>query len=458
MSISFLLQVFGENPDEPAIVWKDQQYTYDWLLDRIEYWGNELITKGVDRGSVVVLEGDFSPNSIGLFLALIQHDCVIVPLANSETQQREQFRTIARGQVAVTIDQNDDAEFTTLDGDGQHPLYDILREEQRAGLVVFSSGSTGESKATVHDLLLLIDKFKVRRRKFRSVAFLLFDHLGGINTILYSLSNGGCLVVVGQRSPDTVLAAVEAHQVDLLPISPTFINLILLSGSYENRDLSSLKIVSYGTEPMPTSTLVRFHELFPEIELQQTYGLSELGVLRSKSRSSDSLWVKVGGDEFQTRVIDGVLQIKADSAMLGYLNAPSPFTEDGWFDTGDSVEVDGEYFRFQGRQSELISVGGQKVHPSEIESVIQEMEEVAEATVYAEPNPIIGNIVCAKVRVHDWVDEKSFPTKLKKFCRAALPSYKVPIRVIVDDQEQTSSRFKKIRRQAASNKSDQGNA
>ena len=96
---------------------------------------------------------------------------------------------------------------------------------------------------------------------------------------------------------------------------------------------------------MPESTLKRFNQLFPDIKLLQTYGLSEVGILRSKSKSSDSLWVKVGGEEFETRVIDGMLEIKAKSAMLGYLNAPSPFTEDGWFKTWDAVEVEGEYIK-----------------------------------------------------------------------------------------------------------------
>ena len=96
-------------------------------------------------------------------------------------------------------------------------------------------------------------------------------------------------------------------------------------------------MVTYGTEAMPESTLKRFHEILPEVKLLQTYGLSEIGIMRSKSLSSDSLWVKIGGEDFQTRVVDGLLEIKAKSAMLGYLNAPSPFTEDGWFKTGDEV-------------------------------------------------------------------------------------------------------------------------
>src|SRR5947208_15436491 len=114
---------------------------------------------------------------------------------------------------------------------------------------------------------------------------------------------------------------------------------------------------------MPASTLTGLRKVFLHVEVRQTYGLIELGVLRAKSQSSDSLWVKVGGEGYDLRVVDGILHIKADSAMLGYLNAPSPFSEDGYFITGDRVELDGEYMRFLGRESELINVGGQKVFP-----------------------------------------------------------------------------------------------
>src|SRR5258708_40192880 len=102
---------------------------------------------------------------------------------------------------------------------------------------------------------------------------------------------------------------------------------------------------------MRESTLKGFHELFPKIRLLQTYGLSEVGILRSSSRSSDSLWVKIGGDGFRTRVVDGVLEIKARSAMLGYPNAGTPFTPDGWVKTGAAGVGDAEDFRIFGGET-----------------------------------------------------------------------------------------------------------
>ncbi len=86
----------------------------------------------------------------------------------------------------------------------------------------------------------------------------------------------------------------------------------------------------------------------PHVDLKQTYGLSEVGILPTRSRDRDSLWLKLGGDDIGTRVIDGELWIRVPEGMLGYLNHPSPFTEDGWFNTHDAVEVDGDYVRILG--------------------------------------------------------------------------------------------------------------
>jgi acyl-CoA synthetase (AMP-forming)/AMP-acid ligase II len=146
-------------------------------------------------------------------------------------------------------------------------------------------------------------------------------------------------------------------------------------------------------------------------------------------------------------VVDGILQIKAQSAMLGYLNASNPFTADGWFNTGDSVEVDGEYIKILGRKSEIITVGGEKVYPAEVESVIQEVRGVAEVTVYGEVNLIMGHLVCAKIRLVDGldVDRGAFLHRLKLHCRERMQAFKVPTRLRLEDGEQYSARFKKMR-------------
>jgi long-chain acyl-CoA synthetase len=445
MFIDFLLNIFKENKHKDAIVWQDRIYNYEWLLEQTLFWLNDLQKKNFKAGQVSIIEADFSPNSIALFLALVENACIVVPLTTSVRDKKEEFITIAEGEVALAVDQNDQVTLVDLGNSASHEFYQELRKRGHPGLVLFSSGSTGKSKATVHDFTGILEKFKKPGKSLRTVAFLLYDHIGGINTIFYTLSNAGCLVTLEDRSTDAVLSAVAKYQVELLPTSPTFINLILLSEAYQRHDLSSLQLVTYGTEPMPESTLARFHQLFPGIRLQQTYGLSEVGILRSQSKESASLWVKIGGEGFQTRVVDGILQIKARSAMLGYLNAPSPFTADGWFITGDSVETDDEYLKILGRKSEIINVGGQKVYPAEVESVIQELDNVMEVTVYGEKNPIVGSIVCAKVRLTREENPKEFSLRLKQHCNVRLQQYQIPIKIKLVHEIQHSGRFKKVR-------------
>jgi acyl-CoA synthetase (AMP-forming)/AMP-acid ligase II len=448
MSLDFLLDTWRAYKNDDAIVWHDQPYSYAWLLDRLVFWNDKLSAEELARGTVTILHGDFSPNAVALFLALTAHGCILVPITGPRNQRTASLLDIAQGEVCVTLDENDDVKLQKLECKSRHRLYEELRNRNHPGLVLFSSGSTGEPKAAVHDLIPLLEKFKVRRHRLRTISFLLYDHIGGINTMLYTLANGGCLVTLHDRSPDAVLQAVQNHRVELLPTSPTFLNLMLLSESYRRYDLSSLQTITYGTEPMSDPVLKRLHKLFPQVTLRQTYGLSEVGILRSKSSSSDSLWIKVGGEGYETRVVDSILEIRAKSAMLGYLNSPTPFTADGWFSTGDAVEVNGEYLRILGRQSEQINVGGEKVYPTEVENVILELPSVADVTVHAEKNAITGEVVCADVTPATNVSEtdREFVAKIKQHCRNKLERYKVPVKINIVADSAYSDRFKKVRR------------
>jgi acyl-CoA synthetase (AMP-forming)/AMP-acid ligase II len=197
---------------------------------------------------------------------------------------------------------------------------------------------------------------------------------------------------------------------------------------------------------MPASTLDRVRAQFPQVKLQQTYGLSEVGVLRSKSRDDGSLWVRIGGEGFQTRIEDDILWIKSDFAMVGYLNAPSEFDANGWFNTQDRVEVDGEYFRILGRVTDLINVGGQKVYPTEVEDQILPLPNVLDVAVYGEAHNLLGQIVVAKVRLESPEPVDELKKRIRAACHGKLASYKIPAKVVISETELYTSRHKKCRR------------
>ncbi len=440
-----MLDRFREGADGDAIVWRDTPYRYDWLLEAVQKWRARLESDGLPIGSVVSLEADFSPNAVAALLALIEHRCTVVPLTSSVEAKKPEFRAIAEVEATVALTETDEAVSALTSTVARHPTLRTLKQRGHPGLILFSSGSTGRNKAAVHDFVPLLKKFTVPRHSKRTLAFLLFDHIGGVNTLLYTLSNTGCVVTVHDRSPDAVCAAIERFGVQILPTSPTFINLLLVSEADRRHDLSGLELITYGTEVMPETTLRRLRNVLPDVRLLQTYGLSEVGILRSKSKSSDSLWVKIGGEGFETRVVRDLLEIKAKSAMLGYLNAPSPFTADGWFQTGDAVEVEGDYFRILGRPSEMINVGGEKVYPAEVEGVLQLMEGVEEAVVQGQPNPLTGQMVTARVRLTTDESVQQFRKRMHSFCRARLARFKVPQKVMLASEAIHGERFKKLR-------------
>lgn len=446
MIIDFLISVFTEYAKDSAIVWREKKYTYEWLHCAVNDWTDRLKSDKIEKGAVVAIEGDFSPNSVALMLALIENKNIVVPLTQSVSANRNKFLEIAQVQHSVAIDSEDSFVVTSYDTLISQQILKSLQQTETPGLILFSSGSTGEPKAAVHNFAAILDKFKVRKQRKRMMTFLLFDHIGGINTLFYVLSNGGCAITVSERSPDAVLQAVEKFKIEVLPASPSFLGMLLLSDAYRRYDLSSLERITYGTEVMPESTLKSIHKAFPNVVLQQTYGLSEVGILRSKSEASDSLWVKIGGEGFETRVVDGMLQIKAESAMIGYLNAPSPFTDDGWFITGDEVETNGEYYLIKGRRSDIINVGGQKVYPAEVESVLITMDGVLDAVVLGEKNQLLGNIVTAKVSLDKEETVKDFTKRMRIFCKGKLQPFQIPQKITFSNEDFANARFKKVRR------------
>ncbi len=445
MHIDFLKAVWEEAGEDNAIVWKGEARSFRWLLEAIALWRDRLLEM-LTPGTVTAVEADFSPESVALLLALIEHNCIIVPMLRTSPEPvKKDMLAISATEAIFRLDEDDRWTLEKVESPDPHELHLRLRERNHPGLILFTSGSSGRPKAAIHDFLGLLKKFQTRRPTRGMLNFLLWDHWGGLNTLFHCLSNGGPIFTVQDRSPEAICELIERHRIEVLPASPTFLNLMLIGEAYRRYDLSSLKVITYGAEPMPQATLTKLHQLFPAVKLQQTYGLIELGVFRSRSRSSDSLWLKL---DIEHRVVDGILEVKTESAMLGYLNAPSPFREDGWYHTGDAVEVEGEYLRILGRKSEMINVGGEKVFPQEVENVILEMDNIKDVTVYKEPNPITGSIVCAKVALTHEEEPKLFARRLKRHCRERLQSFKVPVKVKLVDESFMTARGKKARVQA----------
>jgi acyl-CoA synthetase (AMP-forming)/AMP-acid ligase II len=445
--MEFLFERFKTVPDSIAFVDRGRSFSYRQLTGAVARYGDTLHERGVLEGDVVMVRGDYSPEVVCLLFALLRLSCVVVPVTREAIVDPGTVLQLSEAQWTIDFT-SDEPQFTRTGTLSSNGLVAGLRSSGDPGLILFSSGSTGTPKAILHNMRLVADKFRRPGPSLVAIAFLMLDHFGGINTVLAILSGLGTVVTVRDRSVVSICEAIDEHRVEVLPTTPSFLNMLVRSDALARFDLSSLKRITYGTEVMPQETLNRVSEAFPGVVLQQTYGLSELGVLRSKSRDDGTLWVKVGGEGFQTKVVDGALWIKSDYAMVGYLNAPSPFDRDGWFNTQDLVEVDGDWLRILGRDSDLINVAGQKVYPAEVEQAILELPNIKDVVVHGEANPLLGQVVVARVAPVEPESAASLKQRIRLGCADRLAAYMLPTKVVVtDDDEFYSARLKK-RRQA----------
>jgi acyl-CoA synthetase (AMP-forming)/AMP-acid ligase II len=390
----------------------------------------------IQSGDVVALIGDFDPKSILTLLQLIDKDVILVPLTSDTRTQHEYFFESALVDVVIegdNINRNNHGR--------RHAFIETLREKQHAGLVLFSTGTTGRPKAILHDLTLFMQRFETPRPTLRTINFLLFDHIGGLNTLLHTLFNKGTVIAPKSRRVEDILATCREYKIEVLPTTPTFLRMMLMSGLIPEHVPPTLKIVTYGTERMDQPTLDSLCELLPNIDFRQTFGMSELGIVRVKSESRSSLFMKIGGEGVETRVMDNVLEIRSSTRMLGYLNAESPFNNDGWYNTKDIVEERDGYFKVTGRTTEVINVGGLKFMASEVERVALQFDGIELAKAEGKPNPITGQHVELSVQpaANIQLDKK----ELKDFLASKLASHMVPKRIKVSSVA-VGHRFKRL--------------
>lgn len=414
--------------------------SYGTLAARVAWWEAELARRGTGR--TVAVCADFAAEPVALLLALLATRRIAVPFGGAPDDAALAHAGV---EAVFRFEGGQLAEARARAPGPAHPLHQVLDARGAPGLVLFTSGSSGRAKAPLLDLDRLLDRPPRGGPPRVTVAFLLFDHIGGLNTLFHALANGDTVVCPGDRSPEAVCAAIAAHRAQLLPTTPTFLRMMLLAGAYQRHDLSSLQLVTYGAEPMPASTLAQVRAALPGVRLKQTYGMSELGILPTRSRDSDSLWLKTGGPGYETKLVDGRLFVRTPSAMIGYLADPSPFDADGWLDTGDAVEVDGEWIRILGRSRECINVGGQKVHPAEVESVLLELDNVEDAVVKARPNPVTGQVVAATLVLRADEELDNLRRRVRQWCKQRLAPYKVPASVEIAGAPLHGARFKKER-------------
>lgn len=425
----------------PAVIAGKSTWTYADLAARIEHYRSSLWS---GPGPMVAISAEYSLESIAFLLALFELRRVValVPRDGRSTEYLAQ----AGCSVRFDIPADGRVERTPISGAELHPLVRDLVSRGEGGCVIFTSGSSGSPKAALHSAARLFSRYRDTGRRWRTLAFLRFDHIAGLDTLMHALASGGTLVAIERRDPHSVGEALRASEVDVFPTSPSFLRLFLASGA-SGSDYPRLRTITYGSEPMDPTTLALLNSRFPGVRLLQKYGTTETGSPRTESRGPDSLWFRFRGEQpgdVEMDIRDSVLWLRGSGTLLGYLNAETPVDAAGWYCTGDVVERDGDWIRIRGRKSEQINVGGEKVSPNEVESTILELAEIGTAVVHGEANGLLGQIVVATVTPAPGVEMtgRELGGLVRRHCRARLAGFKVPVKVRLGENAGISARQK----------------
>ena len=430
-----------------AMIDRGQFYTYSELYLAVQKY-KDVIQDRVGTGHVVAIVSDYNFQAIAAFFALYETNNMIIIITDKEAdivkqkiQQADCLYSLHWENGVLQIHTHEQ----TADVNS-NPLIGTLVGIHHAGLILLSSGTTGRPKMMIHDLSKLIDTYQNKRPKgLVFLLFLMFDHIGGIHTLLSCVAMSAAMVIPESREPEYILNLISKYHINILPVTPTFLNLLLISDAMADHDTSSLRLITYGAEAMPESLLKRLRMALPSVRFLQTFGTSETGIMTTVSKSSDSTILKIADNNVEYKIVNGELLIKSQNNILGYLNyKSSSFDNEGWFYTGDLVEsCCNGFIRIVGRSSSVINVGGEKVLPIEVEGVLYEMEDVSECRVYGEANPVLGQIVATEIFPKRKMSATEMKALVTSHCKGRLAKYKIPMRIKILTNPIHSARFKK---------------
>lgn len=437
------LHKFG---DTQYLIQNNTFLTYNELLIQIEEKLSIIKKSGLKAGDNLAIYDDFNTNSISTFLAAIKAQITVIPILKSDKENNninENNKLAQCGSYYYFSEDYSDINFQYLEKENNF-LKEIGNNEN-AHIIIFSSGSTGTPKGVVHKADgLLNENLTNKTHCLKTLQFLVFDHIGGINTFLNTLFSGGTLCVPPSKKPDEIVDFIEHFGVNLLPTTPSFLNLLLVSKALKSKELKSLKAISYGTEPMTESTLKRLKDVLPNVKFIQTFGTTETGILHLKSKSSTSTALKLDSSKYDHKIVKGILHIRSKRQAIGTLQNGK--FENSWIATGDEIKtIENGFIEILGNKKTLINVGGKKVYAVEVENEVLKLPFINDCLVYAEPNRLLGEIVaCDLVINKEYVGNPK--RALKQKLSENLDSFKIPMKIYLVNAIKKTSSLKKARR------------
>jgi acyl-coenzyme A synthetase/AMP-(fatty) acid ligase len=305
--------------------------------------------------------------------------------------------------------------------------------------ILFTSGTTGRPKMVVHTLQTLAGHLPTGAPRGGPVTWCTFYDVrryGGMQILLRAMIGGGSLVLsAAGEAPGAFMARAASFGATHFLGTPSHWRRALMTDEF---DRIAPDYVRLSGEPADQTILDRLRARFPRARIVHAFAATETGVafeIEDGRAGFPASLLEADGD-VALQVRDGSLRVRSTRIGAALSDGVArPFAnEDGFVDTGDMIERDGDRCRFAGRREGIVNVGGQKVHPEEIESVINQHPGVAMSLVRSRPNPITGAVVVAEIVAKGSPApgrEPELSREVLDLCRRHLPAHKVPATVRV---------------------------
>jgi long-chain acyl-CoA synthetase len=356
---------------------------------------------------------------------------------------------------------------------GSWPSYDVLRDkaepldpheagEDDEAILLYTGGTTGRGKGVplthrniVSNALQLAHAMSIRADDLYLHSSPMFHSTDLKATALTMV--GAAHAYLPEFSPATVIGAIARYGVTIASLVPAMLRRIVEAPELRQHDTRTLRLISYGTSPMPVELIRRVSEAFPGVGLHQCYGLTETSpilaildeadhnrglagredLLRSSGRPLPGVDIRIVGSDGRAvpSGTSGEIVVRGPQVAKGYHNRPRETAEafrDGWLWTADIGRIDAEgYLYVLDRKKEMVITGGENVYTLEVEAVLSQHPAVSEVAVIGVPDERYGEALFAAIVLVPGCRVTS--DEIIAHCRGRIGGYKIPRRIAFVD-------------------------
>ncbi|MBC8439627.1 MAG: long-chain-fatty-acid--CoA ligase [Deltaproteobacteria bacterium] len=307
-------------------------------------------------------------------------------------------------------------------------------------------------------------------------------HIAGIQAMLAAVYGGRTLVLIRQFEVKEWMRIIQEEKVSRTMLVPTMLKWVLDDPDFDHADLSSLKVITYGSASMPFAVIKSAIEKMPWVKFINAFGQTETastitvlgpddhvieGTEEEKEKKLKRLSASIGKplSDVQIKIVDesgqslpynavGEILAKGARIMSGYWKDDEKTarakTKDGWLKTGDKGWVDEDGYVFlAGRGDDMIIRGGENISPEEVEDVLHSHPDIEETAVIGIPDPEWGQEPCAVVTLKN--GKTTTAEEIMEYCRSRLAGFKRPRQVIFVESLPRNTMGKVLRKELRTN-------